>query len=188
MRATVRPTFCAVAALFAGSLGAAQATTLSYDFSFTGPGISGEGVLTTSGTTDPAAPFGDGYDILGIDGTVNGDPILAVVGSTGLPVLSADGFFIYDNVYYPANVNSPADAYFDIDGLLFKTAVDEYNLYYDGDYIDYAYDGNGTVVSFVDSPVVVNGPVLNSSVPEPGTLVLFGAALIAALMVTRKLV
>ena len=176
MRATVRLTLCA-AALSAWSLGAAQATILSYDFTFTGPGISGEGVLTTSGAIDPAAPFGGGYDILGIDGTIDGDPILAVVGTTGVPVISADGFFIYDNVYYPANVTSPAGAYFDIDGLLFKTAVDEYNLYYDGDYIDYAYDGNGTVVSFTDS-----------SVPEPATLVLFGTALLATWMMRRRLV
>jgi len=181
MRTTVCVAFCA-ATLFAWPFGAAQAGTLSYDFSFTGPGISGEGVLSTSGTTDPAAPFAGGYDILNIDGSVNGDPILAVVGSTGLPVLSADGFFIYDNVYYPANVNSPAGAYFDIDGLLFTTAVNEYNLYYDGDYIDYGHGGNGTVVSFVDSPVP------DSPVGEPATLALFGAALLAALMATRKLV
>ena len=155
--------------------GPARAGVLYYTFSFSGDGITGSGTLTTAGTPDPDAPLPDAYDILSIAGEVDGEPITGLVGGVGPAQISFDGYFLYDNDFYPAGEASPAGAYFDIDGLLFDTALDDYNLFFEGaNYWDWADGGSGVVVSFaaVDPP---------PPVPEPPSAWLF-ASMLAALM------
>jgi len=163
---------------FAGS---ARAGVLYYTFSFSGDGVSGDGSFTTSSTPDPTAPLPDAYDILSIAGEVNGAPITGLVGELGGPVVySADGYFIYDNDFYPDGASSPAGAYFDYDGLLLETAGTDYNLFWDdGEYMYWQDEGGGIPVSFnaVDPP---------APVPEPPAALLFATMLLAATLLRRR--
>jgi len=152
--------------------GPVRAGVLYFTFSFTGDDISGSGTLITSNTPDPAAPLPDAYDILSVDGQVNGLPITGLIGGVGAAEYSADGYFIYDNDFYPQGAASPAAAFFDDDGLLFDTASNDYNLFFDGsNYWDWADQGSGVAVSFsaVDPPP--------PAVPEPPSAWLFGSML-----------
>lgn len=159
----------------------AAANELYYSFSFTGDGVTGEGTLVTASTPDPTAPLSDAYDILGIDGNVDGAAITGIIGILGGPAAySPDGYFIYDNDFYPAGSASPAGGYFDDDGLLFSAAQGVYNLFYDGtNYWDWQDQGGGIAVSFTaaDPPPPVS---------EPGTLLLLAAALAAGALLTRR--
>jgi hypothetical protein len=68
-----------------------------------------------------------GYDVLGIAGDVSGDTITGLTVNPDQPNshYSADGWFIYDNVYFPS---LPSVSYW---GLLFTSATHEYNLFSD---------------------------------------------------------
>lgn len=101
----------------------------SYNFSFSGGGLSGSGVLTYSNAAVPGVP--GAYQVTGITGTFsdsnNGISNAAITGlqTTGLPTnitpagqpfagsfippgSQADGYgFSYDNLFYPAG-DSPA--------------------------------------------------------------------------------
>ena len=68
-----------------------------------------------------------GYDVTGISGNVSGDVVTGLTANPDQPNAhySADGWFIYDNVYYPGQ---PSVSYW---GLLFTSAAHEYNLFSD---------------------------------------------------------
>ena len=68
-----------------------------------------------------------GYDVTGISGNVSGDVVTGLTANPDQPNAhySADGWFIYDNVYYPG---APSVSYW---GLLFTSAGHEYNLFSD---------------------------------------------------------
>lgn len=95
----------------------------SYVFSFSGGGLSGSGVFTTSNSTVPGVP--GAHQVTGISGTFT-DAIAGFTGAiTGIqpislpsginpdgtfvpPGIAADGFgFSWDNLFYPGG-NSPA--------------------------------------------------------------------------------
>jgi len=96
----------------------------SYDFSFSGGGLSGSGVLTYSNTVVPGVP--GAYQVTGVTGTFSDSNIglinatITGLQTTGLPSSvnpdgtflppgsQADGFgFSYDNLFFPAG-DSPA--------------------------------------------------------------------------------
>ncbi|MEO6815579.1 MAG: PEP-CTERM sorting domain-containing protein [Edaphobacter sp.] len=101
----------------------------SYNFSFSGGGLSGSGVLTYSNTAVPGVP--GAYQVTGISGTFSDSNLgltnaaITSLQTTGLPTnitpagqpfagsfvppgSQADGFgFSYDNLFYPAG-DSPA--------------------------------------------------------------------------------
>jgi lipopolysaccharide/colanic/teichoic acid biosynthesis glycosyltransferase len=158
--------------------GLSLATPISYTFSFMGAGVVADGTLLTNAMPDPSAPYPDGYDIVGISGFLDGASITGLLGGSGLALYSPDGFFIYNNIFYPSDDISASVAFFDLDGLLFTTADNDFNLYYDDDsYIDYADGGSGITVAFTAAQ--------SSSIPEPSTVDLLGAALIGLLLIRR---
>lgn len=99
------------AAVFAAGLLAAGASQASqfFNFSYSGPGVSGSGVLTTS---DAGSPF----TVTGITGTANGEAI------TGLSTYaSADNLIFYPT---PPNV--------DFSGVSFSTASRDWGIGWTG--------------------------------------------------------
>jgi hypothetical protein len=114
----------ALTALATGLVAApSSAKADAYDFSFSGGGMSGSGVITVSDTPVPGVP--GAYQVTGISGTftdtiANFSGAITGVQATSLPSginpdgtfappgTDADGFgFSYDNLFFPAG-NSPA--------------------------------------------------------------------------------
>ena len=116
-----------------------------------------------------------GYDVTGISGNVSGDVVTGLTANPDQPNAhySADGWFIYDNVYYPGQ---PSVSYW---GLLFTSAAHEYNLFSDSatQYELYqATPGYGftqnSVGMLFSAPVRLDGPggpANVGGVPEPAS-------------------
>jgi hypothetical protein len=170
-----------VALIALGLADPVEADPLYFTFDFSGDGVVGSGMLITSGTPDPAAPLGGAYDILSIMGTVNGEAITGLLGTVGPEAYSPDGYFIYDNVFYPDGGASAAGGFFDDYGLLFTTAASNYNLFFDGSvYWDWADHGSGIAVSFsaVDPPP--------PPVSEPPSVLVLITGVVGVLLVSRR--
>jgi hypothetical protein len=91
-----------IAFFFAGSIGTACATT-DYQWTLSGGGVSGSGLLTTG-----AADNG-GYDVLSFTGSIDGNALMLYGGQPGPNGASTPGGGVYfDNILYPAlNSGSP---------------------------------------------------------------------------------
>jgi hypothetical protein len=118
--------FCvALAAMAMVALpGSAQAAHFVLNYVSTGAApLAAELTVTTSDTLNAVG----GYDVTGISGDVSGDAITGLTVNPDQPSAhySADGWFIYDNVYFPG---LPSVSYW---GLLFTSATHEYNLFSD---------------------------------------------------------
>jgi len=114
--------FSAIAAF--ALTGSAQAATYLVDYQSNGAApLTANLVVTTSDVLNGVG----GYDVTGISGDVSGDVVTHLIGNPAQPSpsYSADGWFIYDNVYYPG---APTVSYW---GLLFGSAGHEYNLFSD---------------------------------------------------------
>jgi len=138
---------CLAAALTLAGLGTAQAET--WNWSYTGPGITASGSFTTAGNALVAEP------ILSISGTRNG---LAI---TGLVPVDTDPNFIYDNLF---SITSPN---FSEGGMLFSVAGGQPNTniyFFEGSYNEVFVTVDGDVF---DTPV--NWSVAAAPVPEPAT-------------------
>jgi hypothetical protein len=155
------------AAVFAAGLlaaGASQASQL-FNFSYSGDGVSGSGVLTTSDVGSP-------YAVTGITGTANGEAI------TGLSSYAAA-----DNlIYYPTQPSV------DFSGLSFSTATRDWGIGWTGSaygIVNSIANPNGDCCGI--SPIEFN--ISSAGVPEPTTwaLMLLGfGGLGAALRRNRR--
>lgn len=115
----------ALAAMAAFSL-PASAHAASYVLNYVSNGAAPLTADLTVTTSDVLNSVG-GYDVTGISGNVSGDVITGLALNPDQPNYhySADGWFIYDNVYYP---DTRPVSYW---GLLFTSAGHEYNLFSD---------------------------------------------------------
>jgi hypothetical protein len=147
----------------------AHAGILTFDFSYSGVGVTASGVITASSTPD-----GSGFDILSVTGTRNGVAIDGLLGGDpGIgDNLSPSAYFYFDNVLFP-----DADPVVDHAGLLFDIGGVEFNVYSNGpdEYIEYQNTGANVAVAFDPSLV-----------PEPAAIVLFGTALAGFVFLRRR--
>ena len=120
----MKSALCATIA-FAAFAVAPAANAASYILSYVGSGAPASATLRIH-VADTVNAVG-GYDVLNITGFVDAAAVLGLIANPNQPYnsVSADGLFIYDNVYYPGapSVSNP--------GLLFKTATHEWNLFSD---------------------------------------------------------
>jgi hypothetical protein len=150
--------------------GSAHAATYVLDYVSNGAAPLAANLFVT--TSDVLNSVG-GFDVTDISGDVSGDEITGLTVNPDQPNAhySADGWFIYDNVYYPG---LPSVSYW---GLLFTSATHEYNLFSDNatQYQLYqATPGVGftqnSVGSLLSTPVLLAGPASEATaqaVPEP---------------------
>ncbi|MEO8440995.1 MAG: PEP-CTERM sorting domain-containing protein [Betaproteobacteria bacterium] len=148
-----------------------------YSFDFLASGYEVSGILTTADTLNAV----NGYDILGITGSVTGvggGVITSLVSNPGQPFPTINYGFQYDNVIYPTAAQT-----LDISGVLFTTVGGAiWNLWGNTptDYQLYSY-----------SPVAVDvrgGSMTLTAVPEPGTyaMMLAGLGLMGFVASRRK--
>lgn len=148
-----------------------------YSFDFLASGYEVAGILTTADTLNAV----NGYDILGITGSVTGvggGVITSLVSNPGQPFPTIDHGFQYDNVIFPSAAQT-----LDFSGVLFTTAGGAiWNLWGNTptDYQLYSY-----------SPVAVDvrgGSMTLTAVPEPGTyaMMLAGLGLMGFVASRRK--
>jgi len=203
----------AVTVLAAFSLGSgARAST--FDFGFTGPGVSGSVELTYGTATD--SRYSSAFVVTGISGTFSDSNIgisNAQIGmleprdfatpepgnllapnsfsrfevSAGLPV-DNHGVLTYDNLFWPGGSQPTATDYMAHGGFL-----DIYGLLFDiggGQVVNFW--SNGALGNSVDYGVAVATSAISRdyvsggvSVPEPASLALLGFG-IAALIATRR--
>lgn len=156
-------------------VGAAKADTIHMNY--TGTGISGS--MDLVGTL-----IGGGvYQITSVSGSENGTAIAGLVGGSGPSYfLLPDGsYFLYDNLVNPAGNPTLTNA-----GLLYSLVGGLYpeNIYWGGSsYLLAQYIGGGNYPhDFITTPLNVQV----SKVPEPSTLALFGAGLIALGSIVRR--
>ena len=124
---TVLKIAASLAAAAAFGAGHAQAATWLLDYTATNGGAPSEATLTLK-TSDILNAVG-GYDITSVAGDVDGDVVTGLVDNPSQPFASysADGMFIFDNVFF-AN-QTPRLSH---PGLFFKGASGhEYNLFSD---------------------------------------------------------
>ena len=128
----------AVAALMVG--GAAQARV--FDFSYSGPGVSGEGQFITT-------PDGADYLITDVTGVANGE---AITGTSGYA--SADNLLSF-----------PTEPFVDFSGIAFSTATKDWSIGYTGTaygIVDSISDPSGDCCGITPLAFTVG-------VPEPAT-------------------
>jgi len=161
-------------------------------FTISGSGITSSGTITFSTTSTPGID-----EITGITGTfstANPGGFSGVI--TGLEpgsydsnnlTLSSNGFYVFDNLFFPAGTapaadNSPAGGLLDGGGLTFDVSGGySVNVFGDGTGNPYlVLDGAN---SLVDSSVPVDFTVS----PEPSSLLLLGTGLLGlAMIIFRK--
>ena len=186
-----------------------------FTFSFSGGGISSSGTFTVSQSSTPGfdditgitGTFTDTND--GISGAITGlyQPVSYTAPPAGSPAFTTAGFS-YDDTFYPGG-NSPHNCAdypffggeFDVYGVAFNVTGGFVGiLWSDGNIpgagLTYAAgDGNATTKlddpngdgSDQTRPVGVPVSLATTAVPEPGSLALFGMALLGvSAMLTRK--
>jgi hypothetical protein len=166
MRTAAKLLAAAALALIAGI---ASAGTITWNFSYTGSGITATGTLTTSSTLDSAGA----YDIIGVTGTRTTSG-----GTQNISSLLAPNPSYNDNeLFFTGN-------YFDQLGLGYSIGSTRYDLYFNSQTgcgaLGYRED-NGSAFPYcsMTAPVITSVSVTRA-VPEPGTVLLMtiGLALV----------
>ena len=150
---------------------------LEWQFSYSGAGVTADGILTTLAT-----PVGGDYQIVGLQGERNGMAMNALLPG-GTWSASGGGLLISDNLL------SPTDPFLDLYGFTFHSGNDRDNVYDDnGQYYELA--GVDCLASNCGQPGHLGTPIKFSltpiSVPEPSTLPLLMAGLIAGATVLLR--
>lgn len=185
----------------------------SYNFSFSGGGLSGSGQLNVSTVLVAGVP--DGYEITGISGTFT-DANTGFTGAisglipSGLPTVNPDGTFFppnssagysYDNLFYPGNDSpaicppTPGEAPYpfsggklDIYGVLFTAGGYTVDLWSNGVLPGSTAPDYGVAdTDGKDSIYIASGVTFAASpVPEPGSLLLVGTGVLSAAEALRR--
>lgn len=157
----------------------AHAGIESFDFKANDATYEVTGLFHTADTLNVVG----GYDILGISGNVTGTGGGAITGLYANPAqpypsncCTANGWYItFDNVL---DTLAP---YLDMNGVAFTSGLNNWNLFYNlGSYELFTSTDVG--VNTVD----VRGTMTVNRVPEPGTLVLTGLALLLIAFVAKR--
>jgi hypothetical protein len=164
-------------ALAALMLFAKGASADSFNFSYSGVGITGMGSFI-------ATPDGGGtYTVTSVTGTQNGAPI------TGMVAVANSGYYTVpdgDNFTYDNLIMIGTSPQLDLNGLLFTVQGQSQpvNLYYDtNSYYDAVYVGGASYPNdFVLTPVSFSV----TPAPESSSLVLLGFGLLALAWVLRR--
>jgi hypothetical protein len=105
-----------------------QAQAGVYDVTYTANSIVTDLTVTTSDAPDPN--WSGGYDILSVTGMRGAASVTGLIPTSAPGVVTAASVgtnpIQFDNVFYPVDLN------FDLYGLFFATAADDYNLYFEG--------------------------------------------------------
>jgi PEP-CTERM motif len=167
---------CMVTVIAALLFGASTASAAVYKFTFE----SFDSELTAAGqfTVDTAG------QVTGVSGTISGladQTISGVAGNPSFPdpAYSADGLFIYNNLYHASGLA------FDINGLLFVTAQNPggyWNLWgtSPGDYSLWESAGGASY------PIQEGGTLSVAAAPEPSTWAMLALGLTALGIVGRR--
>jgi hypothetical protein len=161
---------------------AASAGLIYFQFTYTGPGVSASGILTTT----PVVP-GE-YLITGVSGQRNGSPITAFLypttGAPGSLVYISNGSSINNLLFVPP-VNGPFSNWTGSNdspsGFVFQTQDGQFNPYTtNGQTYEYnvTQDGSGYGIPIQLSAVETN--------PEPETLALIGSGLLGLSWLRRR--
>lgn len=160
----------AVLAVAAVLLCAGAAKADSIQMSYWGTGVNGS--MNLIGT-----PIGGGlYQITSVNGSENGAAIAGLAGSSGLNYfwLPDGSAYVYDNLMAPSSY-----PVFGTPGLLFSLVGNLFpeNIYWGGNsYMEARYIGGGNYPNdFRVTPINIRV----SAAPEPSTLALMGAGMIA---------
>ena len=181
MRSLTRPSVLmfAMAVLL---VGATSANADTFQFSYSGSGVSASGVLN-------ATPVGGGiYIVTSISGTRNGQPITGLVPCNPIsPATYCTGVgYNYDNLLFPTSTMQ-----LDLYGLVFgvEGLTNPVNLYWESRipspvYMELTWVATGGTPSRLYTPTEVS--FSNTAVPEPSTVLLFGSGLVAAAGAMRR--
>ena len=168
--------FFAAAILLAG---ASSAFADTYQVTFTGTGVNGLLNLT-------ATPYGSGTELVtAISGNVNGASVLSLIVPTASSGYSSftlpDGdLWIYDNLIFPTS-----SSFLDFGGLLFTIQgnAQPVNLFYNPPTTYGTYTGAGGSANFPNDFVLTDVTLTAVPIPEPSTLALVLAGILAIAMV-----
>ncbi len=205
---------CVTSALAALLAFAPAALADTFNFAFSGGGISSSGTFTVSPSSTPgfdeitgiSGSFKDTND--GISGAITGlyQPVSYTAPPAGNPAFTAAGFS-YDDTFYPAG-NSPNNCAgypffggdFDVYGVAFDVAGGNVGvLWSDGNMpvrgLTYA-AGDGNATTILDNPnaggadpMLPTGVPVSltaSAVPEPGSLFLLGIGLLGLIAIPAR--